>query len=188
MNSSESMNCAAASVAFRSPSRSSASSRISSPPAPSLVASNAACSRSCSAVSRVSSARSVSSDAAASDGTAPLGSRRRLHRVVQRRPRRRHDRRLRVGRARASHVRRPRAGLAGAAGAVELALRLGLELPRVCTAGVEVGLAGRHLGAHDRETGVGHSPAGDDRLGSAAIRSRSSGRCANRASSASDAR
>jgi hypothetical protein len=66
MNSSESMNCAAARVAFLSPSRSSASSRSRMPPDPSFVASNAACSRSCSAVSRVSSTRSASSDEPAS--------------------------------------------------------------------------------------------------------------------------
>ncbi len=56
---------------FLSPRRSSASSRISSPPAPSFVSSNAACSRSCSAVSRASSSRSVSSDDAASDALRP---------------------------------------------------------------------------------------------------------------------
>ena len=105
MNSSESMNCAAASVAFLSPSRSSASSRISRPPAPSFVASNAACSRSCSAVSRVSSAWSVVQRRGGQRRAAPLGRRRRGDGVVQRRTRRDHDRRLRVGRLRAPRCR-----------------------------------------------------------------------------------
>ena len=164
MNSSESMNCAAARVPFSLPSRSRASSRIRMPPEPSLVASNAACSRSCSAVSRASDALSSSSDEPASWALRASAADSGGRRVVQGRPGRRHDRRLRVRRRPGGHVRAPVPG----SPVPQVPSSSHCAFASSCCGGgqrrVQLGLASRHVALHHREAGVRLPAAGHDRL------------------------
>ena len=136
------------------------------PPEPSLVASNAACSRSCSAVSRASVALSSASDEPASWALRASAADAAGRRVGQRGARRGHHRRLRVRRRPRLLVRRPRPG---ARRCRTCRPARTAPSPRascaVASAASSSACARRHVALHHRQAGVGLPAGGDDRLG-----------------------